>query len=381
MDDRRRVRRPHPTMRDVAALAGVSIKTVSRVVNGEPGAGAEVTRRVREAAESIGYRPDHSASSLRRSDRRSGTLGVVFEDLSNPFDAAMLRAVEDRASARGVLVLASSNEDDPRRQEVLLRSLSVRRVDGMVVMAADGVQDALQHECRRGTPLVLVDRPPTFEHADSVTTTNRESTCEAVVELARLGHRRIAFLGDRTALATSRDRRTGYVEGLASTGLVLDPALVRTDLRGPDEASRATTALLGLADAPTAVFAAQNLLTVGAMQALRGRGVQQQVALVGFDDFPLADMLDPPVTVVRQDVPRMGRVAADLLLARVDGDASPAVHEVVPASLVRRGSGEIPPPAARRRTPTRRRPQRRADDAPTGRRPAGSRTAAPEVRA
>ncbi|GLZ28466.1 LacI family transcriptional regulator [Lentzea sp. NBRC 105346] len=337
-------RRSEPTMREVAALARVSTKTVSRVINDLPGVGEEAAERVRAAARSLGYRPNLTASSLRRSDRRSATLGVLFEDLSNPFDSALLRAIEDRARQNGVLVLAGSDEDDPTLQRELLTSLAARRVDGIVVMAVGGHQDALQQERERGTPMVLVDRPPTFGHTDSVTTTNRDSSREAVLKLAGLGHERIAFLGDRQTLWTSQERYTGYLEGLAHAGLKLHQELVRKDLQGVDVAEAAAASLLDLDNPPTALFTAQNLVTVGAMRVLRSRGLHHRVAVIGFDDFPLADMVDPAITVVRQDVPKIGRTAAELLLARVDGDDSPAVHKVIPAVLVPRGSGEIPPP-------------------------------------
>ncbi|WP_434444488.1 LacI family DNA-binding transcriptional regulator [Lentzea sp. E54] len=335
--------RREPTMRDVAALAKVSTKTVSRVINDLPGAGAEVADRVRAAARSLGYRPNLTASSLRRSDRRSATIGVLFEDLSNPFDSALLRAVEDRARHHGVLVLAGSSEDDHTLQRELLVSLAARRVDGVVVMAAGGHQDALQQERERGTPMVLVDRPPTFGGTDCVTTTNRDSSRDAVLHLAARGHRDIAFLGDRRTLWTSQERYTGYLEGLAHAGLTLRDELVHSDLHGAGLAETATAALLGLGRPPTALFTAQNLVTVGAMRVLRARGLQHRVALIGFDDFPLADMLEPGITVVRQDVPGIGRKAAELVFARIDGDTSPPVHAVVPATLVRRSSGEIAP--------------------------------------
>ncbi|MFD9697924.1 LacI family DNA-binding transcriptional regulator [Lentzea sp. NPDC059081] len=335
--------RREPTMRDVAAVAKVSTKTVSRVINGQPGAGREVTDRVLAAARALGYRPNLTASSLRRSDRRSATIGVLFEDLSNPFDSALLRAVEDRARHSGVLVLAGSSEDDHALQRELLVSLSARRVDGVVVMAAGGHQDALQQERERGTPMVLVDRPPTFGGTDCVTTTNRASSRDAVTRLAALGHRAIAFLGDRRTLWTSQERYTGYLEGLAHAGLTLREELVRTDLHGAGPAEAATGELLCLDRPPTALFTAQNLVTVGAMRALRARDLHRGVAVIGFDDFPLADMVDPGITVVRQDVPGIGRKAAELIFARIDGDTSPPVHAVVPAALVRRGSGEITP--------------------------------------
>jgi LacI family transcriptional regulator len=335
--------RREPTMREVAALAGVSTKTVSRVINGLPGAGPEVVERVRAAARKLGYRPNLTASSLRRSDRRSATIGVLFEDLSNPFDSALLRAVEDRARQNGVLVLAGSSEDDATLQVELLTSLATRRVDGMVVMAVGGHQDSLQQERERGIPMVLVDRPPTFGGTDSVTTTNRDSSREAVLSLAELGHRDIAFLGDRQTLWTSAQRYTGYLEGLAHAGLKLREDLVRTDLKGVDAAELATVALLDLPVPPTALFTAQNLVTVGALRVLRARTLQHRVAVIGFDDFPLADMLEPGITVVRQDVPGLGRKAAELVFARIEGDQSPPVHAVIPATLIRRGSGEIRP--------------------------------------
>nr|WP_274523031.1 LacI family DNA-binding transcriptional regulator [Saccharothrix sp. ALI-22-I] len=330
-------------MRDVAALARVSAKTVSRVINDQPGVGPEAIERVRAAARTLGYRPNLTASSLRRSDKRSATIGVLFEDLSNPFDSALLRAVEDRARQSGVLVLAGSSEDDPSLQRELLASLASRRVDGMVVMAVGGHQDALQQERERGTPMVLVDRPPTFGETDSVTTTNRESAREAVVQLAELGHRDIAFLGDRQTLWTSHERYTGYLEGLAHSGLKLRKDLVCTDLKGPDLAEQATAALLDLPDPPTALFTAQNLVTVGAMRVLRSRRMHHRIAQIGFDDFPLADMLEPGITVVRQDVPGLGRKAADLIFARIENHHLPPSHAVIPATLIRRGSGEIPP--------------------------------------
>jgi LacI family transcriptional regulator len=331
-------------MRDVAALAHVSVKTVSRVINGEPGAGPEVAERVRVAARSLGYRPNLSASSLRRSDRRSATIGVVLEDLSNPFDSALLRAVEERARERGVLVLAASDEDDAEQQAELLDALAVRRIDGLVTMPSGTHQDRLHAERERGLPMVLVDRPPTFSHTDSVTTDNRESTRAAVTRLAALGHRRIAYLGDRTELWTNQERTAGYVEGLASAGVPLDPALVRSGLRGSDVAAAAAGELLDLPNPPTAVFAAQNLVTVGVVRALRARSRHEEVALIGFDDFPLADLLEPAVSVVRQDLARLGRTAADRVFSRIDGDDSPARRIVIPAEYLARRSGEIAPP-------------------------------------
>src|SRR3954466_9931896 len=254
-------RRREPTMRDIAALAGVSIKTVSRVINGEPGAGTEVAERVREAARSLGYRRNLSASSLRRTDRRSATIGALLEDLSNPFDSALLRAVEVRARERDVLVLAGRDDADPGQQAGPLESLAARRVDGIIVMPPGGHQDPLYEERQRGTPMVLVDRLRPFAHTDSVTTGNRGGARAAVMRLGSLGHRRIGYLGDRATLWTSIERHAGYIEGLASAGVPFDPDLSRMDLKGSDLAAQATRELLDLPDPPTALFTAQNRVT------------------------------------------------------------------------------------------------------------------------
>jgi LacI family transcriptional regulator len=330
-----------PTMRDVAALAGVSIKTVSRVVNQEPGVSPELAERVLDAVGLLGYRHNLTASSLRRADHKSATIGVLLEDLSNPFSAALQRAIEDVARHRGTLVLAGSSDEDPDRQQELLHALVSRRVDGLIAMPASGNQLALLRERRLGRPMVLVDRPA--PEADSVVVDNRAGLGRAVHHLVAHGHRRIGFLGDLQTLWTATERHAGYVEGLAAAGITLDPRLVRMDVRGVDAAERTVRELLDLADPPTALLAGQNLITIGAIRTLQQLGLQQRVALLGFDDFPLADLLSPAVSVVAQDPTNLGQAAAELLFARVDGDRGPPRRVMVPTRLVPRGSGEIAP--------------------------------------
>lgn len=331
-----------PTMRDVAALAKVSLKTVSRVVNREPNVSPEIVRRVLDAVELLGYRQNLTASSLRRADRKTATIGLLLEDVANPFASVLHRAIENVARQRGTLVFAGSSDEDPVREREVLDAFVAHQVDGLIVVPAGRDHSSLHVERqRRGTPAVFVDRPAAFVDADSVTATNRAGARDAVLHLAAHGHRRIAFLGDLRAIWTASERHGGYEEALAVRGIAHDGALVRQDVVGIDAAERATHELLGLAEAPTAVFTGQNLLTFGALRALRRRGAQHRVALVGFDDFTLADLLDPAVTVVAQDPAALGRTAAELLFARLDGDRSPSRHVVVPTRLVPRGSGEI----------------------------------------
>ncbi len=330
-------------MREVAALADVSLKSVSRVINGVPTVSPEIAVRVRDAIRRLGYNPNMAATSLRRSDRRTSTIGLLLEDVANPFASELHRAVEDVAWRRNSLVIAGSSDQAPERAMAVIAAFLSRQVDGLVVMPIGREHIAILAEpLRRKTPMVFVDRPAAFPNADSVTADNRMGSREAVHRLAASGHRRIAFLGDLPTVWTAAERHLGYVEGLAAERLPYDPELVRQDFRTIEAAEGAALDLLGSAAPPTAFFTAQNLITLGTIRALRQRGLQHTVALIGFDDLHLADLLDPPVSVIAQDPRVLGQTAAQLLFLRLSGDDSPPQHVVVPTRFVARGSGEIP---------------------------------------
>jgi len=333
-----------PTMRDVALQAGVSLKTVSRVVNAEPGVSATLTARVRSAIDDLGFRPNAGASALRRADGKTATVGLLLQDVGNPFSSALQRAVEDVAVPRGVMVFSASLDGDPQRERELVQALTARRADGLIIAPTGTDMSYLESELRAGTAVVCVDRIPVNLDVDAVVTTNTSGSAEGVRHLLAGGHRRIAFLGDRRDLFTASERYRGYVQALASAGLAADQGIVVHDLADVGMSDGAVTALLTGPHPPTALFTAQNLVTIGAIRALRRLGLEQQVALVGFDDFPLADLVRPGVTVVAQDPPAIGRKAAAVLFARLAGERAPAAVHVVPTALVRRGSGEIPPP-------------------------------------
>jgi LacI family transcriptional regulator len=330
-------------MRDVAALAGVSIKTVSRVINAEPAVSADLLVRVERAVKQLDYRPNLTASSLRRVGGKTATVGLVLEDLANPYSAAVTRAVEDAARPRRVTVVAGSVDEDPERERALVHEFVARRVDGLIVAPTAADQSYLMADRRAGTAFVFVDRPPNLLDADAVVAANRSGAAEGVRHLLAGGHRRIGFLGDLASISTAADRFAGYVDTIDRAGLAVDRSIVRRDLRGGDAARAAVEELLRLVEPPTAIFAAQNVLATGAFAALRGLRRQFDVALVGFDDFPLADLLDPGVTVVAQDPAAIGRLAAEILFRRLDGDSSPTTTQVVPTRLIIRGSGEIGP--------------------------------------
>jgi LacI family transcriptional regulator len=328
-------------MREVAALAGVSLKTVSRVINTEPAVSAEVRSRVLAAVDRLDYRHNHAASSLRRSDRRSSTIGVLLEDVANPFSSALHREIEDVALKRGVLVLAGSSDEDEAREQQLIDAFTSRRVDGLIIVPASHDHSYLLSERRAGTSMVFVDRPPAFLDADSVLTDNKAGARKGVAHLIAHGHRRIGYLGDLMTITTATERFRGYEEQLAESRIELDPRLLRLDVHGLEQAEAATAELMAMPQPPTALFSSQNLLTIGASRILHRLNLQHRIALVGFDDVLLADLLEPGITVIAQDPSAMGRKAAEQLFKRIDGDRSPSMHLVVPTRLVTRGSGEI----------------------------------------
>jgi LacI family transcriptional regulator len=337
--------RPRPTLRDVAALAGVGFKTVSRVVNGEAGVSPDTQRRVERAIAALGYQPNLTASNLRRSGGKTATVGLMLEDVANPFSSAVHRAISDVALERGVAVLAASLDEDAERERATAQAFIRRRVDGLVIAPTGPDQSYLLKDVQAGLAAVFIDRPPAFLDADSVVATNQAGAREATEHLIEGGHRRIAFLGDLQAISTARDRFAGYRAALERAGIPADPGLVRHDLHTREAAEAAVAAML--ADLPecrpTAIFAGQNLITIGAIRALRAAGVERRIALVGFDDVELGDLLSPGLTVVAQDPVTIGRAAAELLFARLDGARGPTRHVEVPTRLIPRGSGEIVP--------------------------------------
>ena len=327
-----------PTMRDVARSAGVSLKTVSRVVNGETTVAPDLAARVHAAIESLNYRPHIGASLLRRNDRRTQTIGVLLPDVSQPFSAAVHRAVEDEARLRGVHVLIGSLDEDPRRERDLTRAFAQRQADGIVLTPTGSDQRYLVS--LGGLPFVFVDRPADGFAADRVVAANEDGAAEAVRHLIGSGHRRIAYLGAQTRIWTARARYQGYLDAMTGAGLTPFGAQDLPDAAG---AAAAATHLLDDADPPTAFFAGRDLITIGTVRALRRLGRQHAVALVGFDDVTLGDLLDPALTVVAQDPAAMGRAAARALFERIDGLATPPREFQVPTRLIPRGSGELPP--------------------------------------
>ncbi|HEY3503822.1 MAG TPA: LacI family DNA-binding transcriptional regulator [Actinocatenispora sp.] len=326
------------TIREVAQAAGVSIATVSRALNGESRVSAATRARVTAAAERLGYLPNELARSLHAGSTR--TIGLVVPDLTNPFFPELVQAAVALADERGHLVLLCPTADD--RDTAYRTAVALRRkqVDG-VILIGDRIGGARLAEVLRGLPVVTVDREAHVPGADVILSAHREGGRLAVRHLVECGHRHIAHLAGPDTLRVSRDRLAGYSDALAEAGL---PEVVLAG-DGLDEADgyRLTGELLARHPECTAVFAANDMMAVGALSALRAKGfdVPGDISVVGFDDIHLAGYLRPTLTTVRQDTALLGRRAAAALLDRIGTDAPP-IREVVPVELFVRESTAPP---------------------------------------
>ncbi|WP_310711241.1 LacI family DNA-binding transcriptional regulator [Nonomuraea sp. 3-1Str] len=324
-------------MADVARQAGVSLKTVSRVVNQEPHVSPVLQRRVQEAIGVLGFRRNEAAARLARGATML-TIGLIMENISNEFYSRLAKAVEAAAADHAALVVFGSYEERPERERMLVESMYARGVDSLIIVPSAADHGWLAEH--GGLTTVFVDRVPHgLERADVVLLDDVRGGRMATEHLLARGHRRIGLISDDEAFSSVHDRACGYRAALGEAGVAVDESLVVRGVFDPWRAGHEVARLLSLDDPPTAFFATNNRAAIGILQALRER--PEHPAYVGFDDFALADVFNPGVTVVRYDVTRLGRSAVDLLL-----DPSDTPRRVkVPVELVARGSGELPPPS------------------------------------
>jgi LacI family transcriptional regulator len=332
-------RTARPTMKDVAARAGVGLKTVSRVVNEEPGVTEDTISRVQAAIDALGFRRNDSARLLRKG--RTASIGLVLEDLADPFYSPLSRAVEDVARAHSTLLFTGSSAEDADREQELVLAFCARRVDGLVIVPASDDHRYLEPEIAAGVATVFVDRPAGGIDADVVLSDNAGGTREGVAHLIAHGHRRIGFIGDLPRIHTAAERLRGYREAMEVAGLPVHESWVSCGPTAPGRVRAAVESMLSGPEPVTALFAGNNRITVTAVRVLADR--PSVVALVGFDDFELADLLRPAVTVVAQDPGQLGRTAAGLLFQRLGGSAGAPKRVELPCRLITRGSGELPP--------------------------------------
>lgn len=320
-------------MADVAKQARVSIKTVSRVVNEEAGVRPETSRRVRAIIDELGFHRHEGARMLRKG--RSTSIGLIVEDLGNPFYSQLAAGIEREARLRQHMLITTSAEGSSVRESALVDALVSRRVEGLIVVPASSEPSESMRRAALDVPLVCVDRPLPGLSADTVLSDNDGGTRSAVEHLAAHRHDRIGFIGDDAAIWTAQRRRTAFVQAHESLGLP-GPAITAMGPYSDDEVAK-TLRQWGTGRSPvTALVTGNNRVTLAVLRAMRTLGLE--FALVGYDDFELADFLEPPVTVIHQDPGALGQHAVQQVFARLDGDATPPRTIVVPTRLIVRGS-------------------------------------------
>jgi LacI family transcriptional regulator len=327
------------TIKDVARLAGVSVATVSRVLNSSAPVQAETRARVLQATKELRFAPNASARSLSR--RRAGALGVILPDLYGEFFSELLRGIDQEAQRAGHSLLVSSSHHDSRGVGAAVRAMR-GRVDGLLVMAPEIPGEALDAALPDGLPVVLLNRAPGVAAA-SVMVDNYGGAHAMTQHLLSLGHRRIGFLAGAANNADSDERERGFQDALRDAKVSHERELcVRGDF-AEEGGWRGARALLSLAIPPSVIFAANDAMAVGALSALRDAGVDVpgQIGVVGFDDIPVARFLHPPLTSVRVGIATLGERGAELLLqalAERSPPRTPPRSVVLPTELVVRGS-------------------------------------------
>jgi LacI family transcriptional regulator len=331
------------TIKDVAQHARVSSMTVSRVINGSDRVSPATRARVEQAIDELGYVPSRLASGLSR--RRTGTLALIVPDVANPFFTLIVRGAEDVARRAGFRLILCDTRSDLGLERDVIEEMIAHRVEGIVIApVSDASRAHLRRVAKFGVPFVLVDRTVPGVRSDAIVGDNVGGARRLAEHLIAMGHRRIAFITEGGDVSTARDRQAGYEEALRAAGLGTDDGLVVRATADPAGGLHGMPRLLALSDPPTAVFAVNNLVALGAIEAVRAAGldVPGDIALVCFDDIEYASRLYPFLTVMAQPAETLGSLGTQLLLERVEGRARDDRLVVLPPQfVVRRSCGAV----------------------------------------
>lgn len=325
-------------MGDVAKAAGVSVTTVSHVINRTRVVSEATERAVLAAVAQCGYVPEHTARSLRQVG--SHTIGVAMSAISNVYFGEVVQAIESEAAAHGFTMLLADTHDRPTDEIRVVANFLERGVEAVILAPAADGREAIAQAARVGVPLTLVDRMVPDAAVDQVGTENVGPTRELVSHLADAGHRRIGMISGLPGLVTTEERVAGYRQGLRHKGIRTSSELVRSGSSDVAGGRAALLELLDLPKPPTAVVVANNLMTIGALQGARERGLRipEDLALVSFDDFPWADVFQPRLTAMAQPTELIGREAVRMALSRLADRGLPPRRVVMPPTLRHRDS-------------------------------------------
>jgi DNA-binding LacI/PurR family transcriptional regulator len=334
---------PTSTLKDVADYAHVSRATVSRVLNNNPNVDEDLRERVLEAVRVLGYQPNRAARRLRANT--SDVFGLIISDIENPFFTSVVRGVEDAAYENQLSVVLCNSDEDPAKQRMYLQVMQAERVAGLIISPTNftDVQDFAKLR-QLGIPIILLDRRIDPFEADAVTIDNVTGAYSAVKHLIGLDHKRIGIIGGSPTLTTGRDRYEGYRKALIDAGIKPDDKLVKIGDFRIDSGYHLALDFINSSQPPTAIFAANNLMTLGALRAMREHNIRipDDMALVGFDDMPWSRDLYPPLTAVSQPTYELGQETVHLLVRRLsDPDAPIRTVTLQPRLIIRESCGAL----------------------------------------
>lgn len=331
-------RRKVTTIRQVAEAAGVSIATVSRVLNGNGGVSKDLADKVRQAAADLSFKPNRVARGLRR--QHTQTIGVLVTDIQNPFFTSVLQSIERVLESSGYVLLLCNSDEQPGREKIHLATLQAEGVAGIIIAPTRSEAARYQPVIDSGTPIILIDREVQDLRADCVTINNQDASASAVNHLIGLGHKKIGLIAGPSHATTSSIRKKGYLQALRDAGIGHTNEYIQAADYKQCGGYEAMGRLLNHSNSPTAVIVLNNLMTLGALQAIHEHKltVPGDIALLGFDDMPWASCLQPPLTVVSQPTYALGEAAAQLLLDRIQNPNRPYRKLMLEATLIIRAS-------------------------------------------
>lgn len=330
-----------PTLKEVAKKAEVSITTVSRVINDSDKVNVETRERVVKAMRTLGYQPNRVAQRLRGTKGRSKLLGLIIPDIQNQFYSNIVRGIEDVAYGKDYAVILCNSDENPNKERFYLDVLRSESVDGVILPPIQQYGKTIDGMIDSNIPLVCVDRKLAGESIDAVVVNNHKGAYSAVTHLIELGHRRIAIISSSPQFSSFQERQAGYEQALKDHGIDIDEGLIsQGDPRSSKNAKQLTIALLKSEFPPTALFITNNLMTLGALEAINELDLKipDDISIIGFDDMPWATAISPPLTVVRQPGYEMGRRAAELFFQRITEPDRESVQVMMETKLIFRQS-------------------------------------------
>src|SRR5690554_945300 len=328
------------SMNDVAKLAGVSIVTVSRVINNHKNVSDSTRKRVLKAIKELKYQPSRVAKRLRSKTLSGNLLGVLIPDIQNPFYVDVLNGIEDVAYNHNYALIMCNFNQDEKKEAMYLDILQSEAVDGLIVAPVREDDQKVIDVLKSGLPMVCVDRGLKNVEVDVVLVNNERGAFMAVEHLVVSGYERIAYISGKPEIPSSRHREKGYLEALKKHGLVVDRSLIKYGDSKHASGISLCDELLSMENPPDAIFTGNNLITLKALETIHKRGlvIPTDVAIVGFDDMYWSNSLNPPLTAVRQPAYEIGKRAAELLIQRIGDPSRPAIQMILNTELMVRKS-------------------------------------------